>query len=151
MAFFERKTWFFIADGFRMHLFETPGFNEKWRLIETREVEVTEKLSHNIGRERPGRGRKIGSDARFAVSGIDHHEKLEKDFLIELAAMLNKAANEDQFDQIVLAAPPRALGILRPKLHPALLAKSIGVFDKDLTQFSENDLVDYFKERLVRW
>lgn len=146
-----RTTWFLIADGARMRLFESKDVKEAWDLIDDKEAEEARKLSHELGRERPGRGRKTGSNARFAMNGSEPHAKLENEFLGGLAKILNKAAEEDKFDQFVLAAPPRALGMLRAKFQPHVTAKSIGVFDKDLTNISDKELFEYFKERLVRW
>lgn len=147
----QRRTWFLVADGSRMRLFESMGYKEPWDLIDSKEAENARKLSRELGRERPGRGHKTGPDSRFAMNGAELHEKLESEFLGDLARMLNRSAQEEKFDQLVLAAPPRALGMMRAKFQPQLTAKYIGVFDKDLTKMPENDLIDYFKERLVRW
>lgn len=147
----QRTTWFLIADGSRMRLFESRGHKEPWDLIDSKEVEKARKPSRELGRERPGRGHKTGPDSRFAMNGSEPHDKLEGEFLGDLARMLNKSAHEEKFDQLVLAAPPRALGVMRAKFQPHLTAKYIGVFDKDLTNMPDNDLIDYFKERLVRW
>lgn len=147
----QRTTWFLVADGSRMRLFESKGVKEPWDMIDCQEADDARKFSREIGRERPGRGRKSGPNARYAMNGAEPHEKLENEFIGGLAGILNKAAEEDKFDQLVIAAPPKALGALRAKLQPQLTAKYIGVFDKDLTNISEKDLFEYFQERLVRW
>lgn len=147
----QRTTWFVIADGARLRLFESKGVKESWELIDSQDDESARKLSHELGRERPGRGHKSGPDSRFAMGGVEPHDKLEKEFLGKLVDKLIKAVDEDKFDQLVLAAPPRALGVLRTKFPPQLTSKCIGVFDKDLTNTPDNDLFDYFKERLARW
>lgn len=147
----QRTTWFLIADGARMRLFESKGYKEPWDLIESKETEKARKPSRELGRERPGRGHKTSPESRFAMNEAEPHDKLESEFLDGLARMLNKSAQEEKFDQLVLAAPPHALGVMRAKFQPQLTAKYIGVFDKDLTNMPDKALIDYFKERLVRW
>lgn len=146
-----RTTWFVIADGSRLRIYESKGVKAPWDLVETKDINVALKPSHELARERPGRGHKTGPDSRFAVERSEPHEKMELEFLTEVAKMLNKAAQDKKFDQIVVAAPPQALGTLRAKFQPQLTAKYIGVLDKDLTNMPEPELFDYFKERLVRW
>ncbi len=146
-----RTTWFLIADGSRMRLFESFGSKKPWTLIDTDEVRNARKTARELGSERPGRGRKTGSGARFAMGAPTLDEDLEDDFLRALAAELNAANKDRRFDQLVLALPPRALGEIRKKLAPEVTQKFIGVFDKELTQLSENDLFAYFKERLTKW
>lgn len=147
----KRTTWFIIADGSQLRLYESAGVKEHWNLIDSKDQKIARKPSHKLGRERPGRGRKVGPDSRFSVNGSEPHEKMETEFLFDLAKSLNKAARDEKFDQLVVAAPPRALGALRAKFQPQLTAKYIGVFDKDLTNMPEAELFEYFKERLVRW
>lgn len=147
----QRTTWFLIADGSQMRLYESKSIKELWTLIDSDDQRSALKPSHKLGRERPGRGRKIGSDSRFAVKGPEPHEKMESAFLVGLATRLNAAARDETFDQLVVAAPPQSLGILRAKFDPQLTARCIGFFDKDLTNMPETDLFEYLKERLSRW
>lgn len=147
----QRTTWFLVVDGARMQLFESSGVKDQWSLVKSQEMEEARKASRELGRERPGRGHKVGPDSRFSVGSTEPHEKKEAEFLASIAENVNKAAQEDQFDQIVVAAPPQALGKLRAKFQPQVTKKYVGVFDKDLTNMPETELFNYFKERLHRW
>lgn len=149
----QRTTWFLIADGARMRMFESLGSNEpeKWTLIDSEEAENVRKASRELGTERAGRGQKTGSGARFAMDAATLDEDLEDQFIHGIAANLNAAVKDEKFDQLVLTLSPRALGELRKKLTPETTQKLIGVFDKEVTQLSENDLFDYFKEHLKKW
>lgn len=147
----KRTTWFLVADGTRGRLFESAGYKEPWTLIDEREDEAARAPDRELGSERPGRGVKSGSGARYAVEAASEHDKAEKAFIEERALFLNAAEREGAFDQLVLAAPPRALGALRAKLSPETIARCIGVFDKDLTKTPEKELEDYFKQKLERW
>lgn len=147
----KRTTWFLIADGTRARLFESPGWKEPWTLIDTQEDEAARAPDRELASERPGRGIKFGSGAHYGVETVSEHDKAEKAFIEDQAQFLNAAEQRGDFDQLVLAAPPRALGALRAKLTPEVIARCIGVFDKDLAKTPEKELEEYFKQRLERW
>ncbi len=147
----KRNTWFLVADGAKMRLFESVGAKEPWVLIGEDAADDARKAARELGSERPGRGRKAGSGARIAMEAPAQDEKLEDAFVHRLAGKLNDANRDGLYDQLVLALSPRALGELRKKLAPEVTAKLIGVFDKGLTQISDADLLAYFKERLTKW
>ena len=120
-------------------------------MVESQEIKDARKSAHELGTERPGRGQKTGSGSRFAMEAAALDEDMEDKFLHKLAAELNAANKDERFDQLVIAAPPRALGEIRKKLAPETTRKFIGVFDKELTQLSEQDLFAYCKEHLTKW
>jgi protein required for attachment to host cells len=147
----KRKTWFIIADGSKARCFESSGPRKKWTLFDEKSNPDARAPERALGSERPTRGVKIGSGSRFAVDALSEHEKVEETFIQERANVLNAAARDGAFDQIVLAAPPAALGVFRKRLSPEVTSKFIGVFDKDLTNMPDQELFEYFKGRLVRW
>jgi len=56
----------------------------------------------------------------------DPHDLAERAFVKDLAQRLEGVAREQPFDQMILIAPPRALGHLRDALSPSLAQKVIG-------------------------
>ncbi len=54
----------------------------------------------------------------------DQHDRAERAFIKDLAQRLEEVARKHPFDQVILVAPPRALGHLREAL-PATLAKKV--------------------------
>ena len=108
-------------------------------------------LRANLWRDRPARGRTIGSGAPFAVQKASEHDKAGQAFLAARAQDITEAGKQGRFDQLVVAAPPSALGILRKKLPADATAKLIGVYDKDLTNEDEHNLQEYFLGTLEHW
>ena len=96
-------------------------------------------------------GRAIGAGAPFSVTESDDHEKAGQEFLLARVQDIVEAEKKERFDQLVVAAPPAALGVIRKKLPAETTAKLIGVYDKDLTNETERELHDYFLEKLERW
>ncbi len=107
--------------------------------------------TRDLGDNRPTRGRKSGSGARFAVDAQNEHEKAEESFVATLASFLNTSALNGKYDQLVVAATPSALGILRKQLSSDTIAKQTAVFDKDLTNMPEKELREYFQDNIERW
>ena len=145
----KRTTWFIIADGAKARLFESLAFREPWRLEHEWRDETARLPSRALENERPGRGRTIGSGSHYAVGGRSKHDEAEKAFVKTRAEFI--VASFERYDQLVLAAPPGALGEFRKHLPAKVTAKLIGVFDKDLTNMPDQELQAYFVKQLERW
>lgn len=105
--------WFLIADGRRARL-----------LVEQRRgAALQEPWSMEIGEEdlydpqdRPPRSFDSVGPGRHGMERRDLHEAEEENFLKRVAARIGDAEKQRAFDHLVIAAPPRALGLLRNKL-----------------------------------
>lgn len=146
-----RKTWLFVTDGAKARLFESEGSNALWRLHGSWANAEALLPAHALGRDRPARGRSIGAGAAFAIETLDLHDKAEETFVSARAQEINTAYRQGAFEQLLVAAAPHALGVLRRQLAPDVSAALIGVFDKDLTNLPERDLHAYVLEKLKRW
>ena len=148
----KRITWFLVADGAKARLFESYGPKAPWDRKGEWSDAGARAPSRELGRDRPARGRTIGTGAPFAVEApASLHDKAEEAFLAARAEELNQANSNDDFDQLAIAAAPAALGHLRKKLAAEVTAKLIGLFDKDLTNMADQDLHVYFLDKLERW
>ncbi len=140
-----------VADGAKARLFESLGPRERWELIHEWDDAAARTPARELGGAPPVRGRNIASGGRYAVDVKSEHDKAETSFIHECTKFLNSALVDKSFDQLVLAAPPGALGEFRKRLSSDIISNFIGVFDKDLTNMPDQELFEYFKERLVRW
>ncbi len=147
----ERITWFMVADGAKARLFESKGRKLGWKLVDEWCDADARTPSRELGEDRPKRGRKSGSGGRFAVDVLSEHEKAEEAFIHERAKFLNRAEATGKFDQLVLTAPPSALGAFRKRLSADAAGKYILVLDKDLTNTPPKELYEYFKGNVERW
>lgn len=68
----------------------------------------------------------------------DHHES--RKFADELCDYLDQACVQNQFDRLIIVAPPRFLGVLREQLPARLQARLAGEFDLDLAGLTESQL-----------
>jgi protein required for attachment to host cells len=78
----------------------------------------------------------------------DIHEVQRDAFAREIAQMLNLAGHNNEFDALVLAAPPAFLGDLRKHLSDAVAGRVSGELDKNLTSAAERELPGRLQEVL---
>ncbi len=147
----DRTTWFMVADGTKARLFESSRRGDRWKLIKEWRDDAARAPSRELGDDRPTRGWKSGSGTRYSVDVPSEHDKAEEAFIQKRASFLNSAATDGAYDQLVLTAPPAALGIFRKRLSPEATAKYIAVLDKDLTNMPDHELYEYFNNNIERW
>jgi len=102
--------WFLVADGRRARL-----------LVEQRRgAALQEPWSMEIGdddlydaQDRPPRSFDSVGPGRHGMETRDLHEAEEENFLKRVAERVGDAEKQKAFDHLVIAAPPRALGLLR--------------------------------------
>jgi protein required for attachment to host cells len=73
----------------------------------------------------------------------DPHQERKAQFIRSLAERLNRAAGEQLFDDLVLFAPPRALGELRQALDDGTRARIKAEAAKDLTNTPIAELTEH--------
>jgi protein required for attachment to host cells len=81
----------------------------------------------------PGRSMSSVGSARSAMEPTDFHQIQEDRFAAEAAEMLRKRALSNDFEQLVIVAPPRTLGELRKRYHKTVETRLIAEIDRDLT------------------
>jgi len=151
MPITHRITWFLFADHAKARLYSSEGFSKPWALEREWFEADARKADRELSSAPPARNRKIGSGNRYSVEEPSPSDQAGEQFVTALAQFLNEAAREGRFHQLVLAAPARALSTLRRYLRGEATEKYIAVWDKDLTNMPEAELLSYCKDRLDRW
>jgi protein required for attachment to host cells len=63
----------------------------------------------------------------------DWHQIAEDKFAAEVARDINAAALANEFEELIIVAPPKALAELRTHLHKEAQGRVVAEIDKDLT------------------
>jgi protein required for attachment to host cells len=130
-----------IADGSRAAAFETPRLGGPMELVWQVDSEDARRPTREVGVERPGRVQESANDGRHAMSPrVDWHRQAEDAFLRDVVTRLGDDHAAAPFDALALIAAPRALGVLRAQLPPALAALVRHEFAKDLTKIPASEL-----------
>lgn len=85
-----------------------------------------------------GSGNAGGSGAQFAagrgsMGETDFHQLEEDRFAAEAAELLKKRALANNYESLIVVAPPKTLGELRKHYHKEVENRLTGELDKDLT------------------
>ena len=124
-------TWIAICDGQRALLLENKGDRE-FPKLETREVSRQENPPMHVqGSAPPGRAFSPTGARRSAIEEPDFHDQAEQDFLRRFAEKLDHSIGEHKIRALVLIAPARALGMVRPHLSAATRRVLVAELDRD--------------------
>ena len=124
--------WVVVCDGKKALVLENAG-DEKFLNLKTREVfDHADKATRDLGTDAPGRSFSSVGHGRSAMEQTDWHDQEEERFLHTLAKHLDAQAKAGHVKSIVIIAPPRALGMLRPVYSHDVRRVLQGEIDKDL-------------------
>ena len=81
----------------------------------------------------PGRAFSSVGNGRSAYQETDFHQLEEERFAAETAELLRKRALRNDYESLIIVAPPRTLGELRKHYHKEVQKRLAGEIAKDLT------------------
>jgi protein required for attachment to host cells len=135
-----------VADGRKMLFFRNEGDETYPNLEVVSATEQKNPKTSDQGTDEPGRGfvasgtpsggnqgYQPGANHRSAYSNTDFHELEETRFAVDAADMLRKRALANEFDKLLIVAPPTTLGELRKHYHKEVENRLVGEIAKDLT------------------
>lgn len=123
-----------VADGRKMLFLRNSG-DETYPSLEVEHVrEQQNPATRDQGSDAPGSG--TGGDRgprRGGMEQTDFHQIEEDRFAAEAAKMLKDRALRNDFDSLIIVAPPTTLGELRKHYHKEVENRLEGELAKDLT------------------
>ncbi len=131
------NTCVLVADGRKMLFFRNEGTATAPDLV----VEDQQMQANPADRYQKTDAAGQGSSLRggnFASGGgamgeADYHQQAEDRFAAEAADLLKRRALANDFESLIVVAPPRTLGELRKHYHKTVTDRLAGELDKDLT------------------
>jgi protein required for attachment to host cells len=122
-----------IADGKKSLFFRNEGDGEFPNLIVERKDGHSDPKDRELKSDGPGRAFSSVGNGRSAYEETDFHQLEENRFAAETAEMLNRRALSNDFESLIVVAPPRTLGELRKHYHKEVEKRIAGEIAKDLT------------------
>lgn len=108
--------WVAVCDGEKALLLQNDG-DQVYPKLETREVLAQENpATHEIGTDAPGRTYNFSAGRASTMEPTDFHRLAEEDFLKNFADHIEHEALTGKIKELILVAPARALGVMRPRL-----------------------------------
>jgi protein required for attachment to host cells len=120
-----------IADGRKSLFFRNQGDGAFPNLVVERKDGHADPKDREIKSDGPGSAFGFG-DARSANEEADFHQQAEDRFAAETAEMLKARALSNDYDALVVVAPPRTLGELRKHYHKEVERRLVAEVPKDL-------------------
>ena len=127
------KSVVLVADGRKMLFLRNDGDAEHPNLIvetarEQDNPSTSDQTTHAAGRTSSPRG-----GIQSSVEPTDFHQIEEDRFAAEAADMLKRRALRNDYESLIIVAPPRTLGEMRKHYHVEVSQRLKGEIDKDLT------------------
>ncbi|HET9716898.1 MAG TPA: host attachment family protein [Pseudolabrys sp.] len=126
--------WVVVCDGKKALILENAGDSKFPNLKTIQVLEQENPPTHELGTDVPGRTNSSIGNIRSAMDQTDWHDQSEQRFLAQLAQRLDAAVSSGKFKSLILVAPPRALGMLRPAYSQAIKGVLRAEIDKDLVK-----------------
>lgn len=121
-----------VCDGAKALMLHNEGDALQPRLVTVAAFDEPAIPTRELGTDRPGRTHAPGG-ARSATAETDLREQAEEAFLTRIADALDQVVREKEMKNLLLVAPPGALGVLRGKLSPSVRGVISGEVAKSLT------------------
>ncbi|UZK69893.1 host attachment family protein [Sphingomonas sp. S1-29] len=135
------KAFVVVADGRKMLFLRNEGDAVHPNLVVERVREQDNPPDREHGTDTPGRAASAGSGtARSSFEETDFHQLEEDRFAAHTADLLKKRALTNDFETLIIVAPPKTLGELRKHYHKEVQTRLSGEIDKDLTGHSVADI-----------
>jgi protein required for attachment to host cells len=123
-----------VADGEKMLFFRNHGDAEFPKLeVERKRVQDNPSAADQKTDEAGRTFDASGGAGRSAYEETDYHQLAEDRFAADTAELLKKRALQNDFDNLIIVAPPRTLGELRKHYHKEVEKRLAGEIAKDLT------------------
>ena len=122
-----------VGDGEKALFLRNTSSTQDVKLEIENILEQHNPASHEQGTDRPGRAFASAGTARSALEETDWHQLGEERFAAEIARRLYAMAHANEFESLVVVAPPKALGSLRKEFHKEVSDRIVAEVPKELT------------------
>lgn len=139
--------WILVADGARALLMRNDGSPLKPKFTLLRRYEQVNPATREQGTDRPGRTNDAGTH-KSAMEETDWHQLAEDRFVHDIADVLSAAYHRREFDALIIAAPPAALGEMRKALTDQIRLSIVSEINKDLTHLPVPELEESILKHL---
>lgn len=142
----QKTVWVVVADGAQARVLAYQGPGAGLAQVEGMVFSQTPLDAQDIMADKPGRSFSSAGTGRAAMEyHSDPVQLREAAFMGDLADTLVSALQDGAFDELVIAAAPRALGDLRKALPDAVKARVTAEIPKDLTNIPSDKLDKHFE------
>ena len=122
-----------VADGRKSLFFRNEGDSEHPNLKVLEATEQSNPDHSDQATDLAGQPSSPQGSGRGTFQTVDYHQQEEDRFAAATADRLKSGALQNEYDRLVIVAPPRTLGELRKHYHGEVEKRIAGEIAKDLT------------------
>src|SRR5262245_1146930 len=137
-----------VADAARALPIRNEGSATRPKFALIRRYEQENPATREQGTDRPGRTNDATTH-KSAMENTDWHQIAEDRFVHEIAEVISAAFGRNEFDALVVAAPPTALGEMRKALPDQIRNHVLTEINKDLTHLPLQELEEVIPKHLA--
>ena len=140
----EAVTWILVADGFRSRVLKMNEKSKKLESVFDYDI-IGNKLSdQDLVSDRKGRSGGMGSSSHQTKEPkINPHQHEKKIFAEKILAILTSSDDKNEFDRLIVVAPPETLGNLRDIFPKRIKEKIVWELNKDLTHLPLHEVLTH--------
>ncbi|MFP3542247.1 host attachment family protein [Rhizobium sp. SIMBA_035] len=127
------ESWVVVCDGAKALFMQNTGDAQIMNLQVQETLTQPNEPTRELGTDKPGRTSAPDGQSASAIEQTDWQGRAEAEFLKQVAAKLDELVHQKDARRIVLVAPPKALGTLRPVLSAGAQAAISAEVAKDYT------------------
>jgi protein required for attachment to host cells len=122
-----------VADGKKMLFLRNQGDEGIIDLRTESHNERDDRKDREIKTDAPGTQGQSAGYGRDTMEETDFHQQEEDRWVKEAAEELKRRALRNDYEALVVVAPPKALGVLRKELHKEVEKRIVATFNKEMT------------------
>lgn len=122
-----------VADGRKMLFFRNQGDDNQIDLRTEAHDQREDLEDREMKSDAPGTVQQSAGYGRSTYEEVDFKELEEERWIKDAAAEINKRALANDFESLVIVAPPKSLGILRKELHKEAERRVMVTINKEMS------------------
>ena len=130
-----------VTDGGRATVFRNAGQVGKPDLRPFKSYHQDNPPTREQGTDKPARANSVSGD-RSSIEVTDFHQQAEDRFVQGIAQDMENDLAAGEFSELIVVAPPVALGVYRKAASQKLQQATLMEINKDLTKHAPNAVAD---------
>ena len=122
-----------VADGRKLLFLRNQGDDAQIDLRTEAHDEREDLKDSDLKTDAPGTVQQSAGYGHSTYDETDFHDQEEERWIKDAAAEINKRALENDFDALVIVAPPKSLGLLRKELHKEAEKRVLATINKEMS------------------
>ena len=123
-----------VTDGGRATVFRNAGQVGRPELVAFKSYHQDNPPNRDQASDKPSRVMESVGSSRSSAEQPDYHQMTEDRFVRGIAADMAKDLGAGEFSEIIVVAPPVAMGVWRKAVSQALAGATLREITKDLTK-----------------